>query len=263
MRFRLLICFLLQILISSASAQISVGARGGFGFSATSLELNKGMERNSGVSPMLGVILHYNIDLKLSAGLEVNYYRLSESVEFDEKLNPVPGPNITMGTSLSYIQVPVTARASIGDKKYRGFISLGPYIGFAFDGKWTNAPKVRYFKDLNGQPVPNYPTLDTNYTLNQGLLRKFDIGGLVSGGFEYLISPTDLAFAEARVQLGFLDNYILGSDARRAYSNSNYVFPSASWRAVNFSLGYIRKFKLPKFSSNADNKRAGKQKRGG
>lgn len=255
---------MLFALISSARAQISVGLRGGYGFSATSLELNKGMKREVGTSPNLGLILHYNVDLKFSVGAEVNYYKLAEKISFDAELHPgskEDKTDVTMGTEVSYIQIPITGRASIGDKKYRAFISLGPYIGLAFDGKWTNAPRVLYFKDLNNQPIPNFPILDTTFSIDQGLIRKFDIGGLVSTGFEYQFSPTDLAFAEARIQLGFLDNYLLGSDARRAFANSNYIFPSASWRAVNFSLGYIRKFKLPKFSSNSDTKRAGKQKK--
>jgi hypothetical protein len=265
MRVRFPLIFFFLLLAGSSFAQITLGGRIGYGISASSLELNKGMNRSVGSSPLIGAIIHYNLDLKLTAGAEINYYRFSESIEFDSALSPRRGgkpSNISMGTTMSYIQIPITGRASIGDKKYRAFISMGPYIGFAFGGKWTNAPRVRYFANLENQPVPDYPSLDTSYNLNQGLLRKIDIGGLISGGIEYQVGTTDYVFAEARVQLGFLDNYKLGSDARRAFSNSNYVFPSASWRILNFSAGYIRTFKLPKLKSGGDSKRAGKQKRG-
>lgn len=265
MKVRIPLFFVFFLLAGASFAQITVGGRLGYGISASSLELNKGMNRSVGASPLIGAIIHYNLDLKFTAGAEINYYRLSESIEFDEALYPDRGGtpvNINMGTRLSYIQIPFMGRASIGDKKYRAFISLGPYIGFAVGGKWTNAPRVRYFANLENKPVPDYPSLDTTYNLNQGLMRKIDLGGLISGGLEYQVGTTDYVFVEARVQLGFLDNYRLGSDARRAFSNSNYAFPSASWRVINFSAGYIRTFKLPKWQSNGEGKRAGKQKKG-
>jgi hypothetical protein len=267
MRFRILVLALFLLVSGSVSAQITLGGRLGYGFSASSFELNKGMTRNIGYSPLIGAIIHYNLDLKFSAGAEINYYKFSESINFNEDLFPdradaVPQA-IDMKTSLSYIQVPFMGRASIGDKKYRAFISIGPYIGFAVGGTWSNAPKVRYFQNQVNQSIPDYPTLDTTYNLNQGKMRKIDLGGVISGGIEYQLGTTDWIFAEGRIQLGFLDNYRMESDTRRAFTNSNYLFPSATWRAFNFSVGYIRNFKLPKFqTSDKSSKRAGKQKRG-
>ena len=267
MKFTAFLATFFFFIAATATAQVTLGARAGFGLSASSFELNKGMNRQVGFSPVFGGIFHYNMDMRFSVGAEVNYYKFSETIKYDESLFPANSSRTRVAvdskTEISYIQIPFTGRASIGEKKYRGFISLGPYIGFAAGGSWKEAPRVIYLESQSFDKLPLYPLIDSSYKFSDGKLRKFDIGGLISGGIEYKVGLTGLIFAEARVQLGFFDLYNLNSDEQRAFkAGSEYLLPSATWRAVNFSVGYLRTFKLPKFQFEQGNKRAGKQKRG-
>lgn len=254
MKYPAFLAIFFILTVRSAMGQLTLGARGGFGISASSLELNRGVTREIGSSPIAGLIIHYNFDQKFSVGTEVNYSKFSESIIYSDS-------NTRTETGISYIQVPITGRASIGDKKYRGFVELGVYAGFGFQGSWKNGPNV-IFTEVGQNSIPSDIILDKDYTLSQNLLQKLDVGGLLGGGVEYKLNNTSLLFFEARIQMGFFNFYKISSETRRAYltSKKNYVIPDASWRAVNFSVGYLRTFKLPKFAEA--NKRAGKQKRG-
>ena len=245
-------------------AQITVGARGGFGFSNTSLELAKGVSGSFGSAPQFGLMLHYNLDIKFSVGLEVNYARFSEKIIYQPEYVIGQKEELSSLTEISYIQIPITARASIGEKKYRAFVNVGPYIGFGQNGSWSKAPRIVFIDNFN-PPTPKAAVFDTTYNLNQGKMKKLDLGGVVAAGIEYKVGQTGLVFFETRVQLGFLDIYNLTNLETRAFNqqgSNSYLVPSGSWRAVCFSLGYIQTFKLPNFNSNPDAKRAGKQKGG-
>jgi hypothetical protein len=249
----------------TAKGQIILGLRGGYGLSSTSQEIVKGMKRSIGSSPMMGAIIHYNMDIRFSVGMEVNYYKLSETLNYEASFSPIitNQQEVVTKTEISYLQIPVTGRVSIGEKKYRGFLCLGPYIGIGTSGSWNTAPEAT-FAEINGNKIPKNVIFDPDkggYGFDSKKMRRLDIGGIFGGGIEYKLGPTGLIFAEARVQLGFFDIYSLSSFEERAFkSNSAYQLPSASWRAVNFSVGYLRTFKLPKLSLNQGVKKAGKQK---
>jgi len=259
------LAFVLLLVGYSANGQIILGLRAGYGLSSTSQEIVKGMNRSIGSSPMMGAIIHYNMDIRFSAGLELNYYKLSETLDYVASFSPVIGnqQDVVTKTEISYLQIPLTGRVSIGEKKYRGFLCLGPYIGIGTSGSWNTGPEAT-FTDINGSKIPKNVIFDTEkggYGLDSKKMRRLDIGGVFGGGIEYKLGLTGLLFAEARVQLGFFDIYSLSSLEERAFkSNSAYQLPSASWRAVNFSVGYLKTFKLPKLSLNKGVKKAGKQK---
>jgi hypothetical protein len=255
MKYLVLLASTFIIFANSAHAQLTLGARAGYGISGSSLDLNRGVDREIGLSPLAGLIFHYNFDQKFSVGTEINYNKYSEAIIYSDSA-------IRTETEISYIQLPITGRASIGDKKYRAFIELGIYAGIGFRGAWKNGPKTKY-QYIGKDSIPASVSFTGNYTLNQDKLKRFDVGGLLGGGVEYKLNNTSLIFLEARIQMGFFDFYNISSDEKRAYltSKKNYVIPDATWRAVNFSLGYLRTFKLPKFSTDPTSKKAGKQKR--
>ena len=257
MKYLAVLAFSFILMVRSAQGQLTLGARGGFGISATSLELNRGIEREIGTSPIAGLIFHYNFDQKFSVGTEVNYSKFSETIIYQDTSSTT-----RTETSISYIQLPVTGRASIGDKKYRAFLELGLYAGFGINGRWKNGPDV-LFTEVGQNKIPSDIVLNKDYSMDQKLMKKFDVGGLLGGGVEYKLNNTSLVFLEARIQMGFFNFYNISSEAKRAYltSKRNYVIPEATWTAVNLSVGYLRTFKLPKMGNDPNNKRAGKQKR--
>ena len=256
----ILICALVFLFAGKANGQLTLGARVGYGLAASSIEPLTGQTRKVGFSPTAGLIFHYNLDLRFSAGFEVNYNKFSETIRYQGLNGGLP---IESKTEISYLQIPITGRASVGEKKYRAVIELGAYAGFGLGGSWNKGPE---FSTLPNQPdVPIGVNMTRTIGFNQNYLRKFDVGGLFGGGVEYKLGTTGLLFAEARIQLSLVDFYKMKDVEIRAFKSTNeynYLLPSATWRAVNFSLGYRRTFKLPKLSANPDSKRAGKQKKG-
>ncbi len=262
MKLNARLAFILFLFALNVNGQIILGVRGGYGLSSTSQEVVKGMDRSIGTSPMMGAIIHYNMDIRFSAGIEVNYYKFSETLNYEASFSPLidKQEEVVTKTQISYLQIPVTGRVSIGEKKYRGFLCLGPYIGIGTSGSWNTAPQTEVI-DLDGNSIPRYVVFEKQLDFSSKKMNRLDIGGILGGGFEYKLGTTGLIFAEARLQLGFFDIYSLSSFEERAFkSNSEYQLPSASWRAVNFSVGYLRTFKLPKLSLNQGVKKAGKQK---
>ena len=265
MKYPAFLAIFFILTVSSASGQLTLGARGGFGISSTSFATINGIEREIGTSPIAGLIFHYNFDQKFSVGFEVNYNRFSENIIYslDTTGRPISAGttkivNTKTKTDISYFQIPITGRASIGDKKIRGILELGIYGGIGINGSWTNGPNVKFYNASNN--VPSKVELTGNYTLNQGKIRKWDVGGILGGGVEYKLNNTSLLFAVLRIQFGLVDIYNLNPTERSAYYVTGFDPPSASWQAANFSLGYLKTFKLPKFGSDG-NKRAGKQKK--
>ena len=257
--------FLLLFLSNVAMAQLGVGARGGLNFSSTSQELVTGMSRSIGSSPFYGLSLWYDLDLHFSGGIEFNYITMKESITYDSSSYPVStkgarwGNEATITPSITYLQIPILGRVTFGEKKYKAFLTFGPYIGVGLNGKWTNGPEPRE----NG----NYITFTQDYDpvkFKQGDFRRFDLGGIVGFGAQYQVEKSGYIFIEGRLQLGFLDFYNKRTEAQNkgfTQKQNTYQIPSASWRNANISIGYCHTFKLPKKKSSSSVKKAGKQKR--
>jgi hypothetical protein len=242
-------------------AQLGVGLRGGYTFSSTSQELVNGMSRTLGTSNSFGLIVAYDLDLHFSAAMEFNHVTLSEGLKYNASFFPLDTLQaaVTTTPSLSYLQIPILGRVNFGTKKYKAFLSFGPYVGIGLKGNWENGPRSKN----KGSWVEFDSTYsDINFGTNE--LKRFDLGGMVGFGGQYQVEKSGYIFIEARVQLGFLDFYQKRSDFQKGGFTSKtnkYLIPSGSWRFGNISLGYVHTFKLPKKKSSAASKKAGKQKR--
>jgi hypothetical protein len=246
--------------LTNASAQIGFGLRGGFGGSNSSQELVTDLTRDIGTAPTFGLMINYDLDLHFSAGLEVNYTTYSETLNYSADFYPGDPANrkpASTSSTISYLQIPFYGRVTLGEKKYKAFISFAPYIGIGLNGEWKNGAR----------PIGAGPAvlLDSTYkaTFKQGDFKRLDLGGQVGIGGQYTIGKSGTLFIEARLQIGFLDFWNkLTPEQTLGYTSqvNNYLPPGASWRAINVSLGYFHTFKIPKKSTNASVKKAGRQK---
>jgi hypothetical protein len=259
MKKLLTLSFFLVFLTQWANAQLGVGLRGGLNFSSTSQELVNGMSRGIGSAPIYGLSLWYDMDLHFSAGMEFNYLTLSETLKYNASFSQDKLTDAATTPLINYLQIPIMGRVTFGEKKYKAFLTFGPYIGVGLSGKWTNGP----------EPIDNgnYITLTQDYDpakFKQGDFKRLDLGGIIGFGGQYQVEKSGYIFIEGRIQLGFLDFYNKRTEAQTkgfTQSQSTYLIPSASWRNANISLGYCHTFKLPKKKSSNAVKKAGKQKR--
>ena len=257
MKKKLLPILFLTLFTFNSFSQIGVGLRAGFGGSSTSQEIVTGMTRTLGTGPNFGLMLNYDFDLHFSAGLELNYVNYMEKLSYSEKFHthdPFQTP-VTTSYSINYLQIPIFGRVTIGEKKYKATLTFGPYIGIGLNGKWENSPRSR---NRNSNI-----SLDTNVTaaFKTGDFNRLDFGGLIGLGGQYQVAKSGIIFIEARFQLGFSNFFNnFNSNVKQGFTGSQYQTPGASWRSANITLGYLHTFKIPKKSSGAAVKKAGKQR---
>jgi len=265
MRKKLLLVFCLALCSISGYSQIGFGLRGGFGASNTSQELVSGLTRTIGTSPTYGFMANYDLDLHFSAGFEVNYTKFSESLTYSAAFAPPSrisdksdSTAVKSTTSINYLQIPFYGRITFGEKKYKAFVSFAPFLGIALSGKWENGGRP----EGDGSLI----RLDATYTaqFKEGDFKKIDIGGQVGFGGQYQLGKNGVLFAEARLQIGFLDFWNdLTPLQTKGYTSvvNKYLKPGGtSWRAINISVGYYHTFKIPKKTASAAVKKAGKQR---
>jgi hypothetical protein len=253
----------LFLLASPVFGQLGVGLKGGFGGSATSQEMVNGMSRSLGSAPTFGLMVNYDLDLHFAGQLEFNYTTFSETIRYGSTFFPltVSAPTAadsqaTTKPKINYLQIPIQGRVTFGEKKFKTFLTFGTYVGIGMSGTWFNGPQ-----SFSGDYI--LFNQDTDVQFSKGDIRKLDVGGLAGFGAQYALGKAGTLFAEARVQLGFIDIYNPSPDQRKGFTalKNKYLTPTGSWRTANITVGYFHTFKLPKKKSNNPAKKAGKQKR--
>ncbi len=237
-------------------SQLGVGVRGGFGGSSTSQEVVNGMTRTFGTSPIYGLSILYDLDLHFAACLEFNYSTFSEKFKYGASFNKFDSSAITTGIKISYLQIPILGRVTFGEKKFKTFLTFGPYVGIGTNGTWNNKPRI------SGSGTVRFEDLDLKAKFQVGDFNKLDLGGQVGFGGQYKVGKNGNIFFEARLQLGFVNLYnTFPKELNDAFSISEYQKPGGSWRTASISVGYFHTFKLPKKKSSSSVKKAGKQKK--
>jgi hypothetical protein len=123
-----LIPFCFFLFLNQSFGQIGFGLRGGFGGSNSSQELVTDLTRDIGTAPTFGLMINYDLDLHFSAGMEVNYTKFSETLNYSAAFAPKPfnvdkSDSIPASTSttVSYLQIPFYGRVTFGEKSIRHF----------------------------------------------------------------------------------------------------------------------------------------------
>ncbi len=121
--------------------------------------------------------------------------------------------------NIDYIEVPFLMHLSVG-KKFRGFLNLGPQIGYAIHESETNRP-VRF---VTGQHIAQYNPIDTPF--DWGLA-----GGL---GMLYRTKNAGVYQLEARFNFNFGDIF---SNHKADY------FSKSSIMSLSLNLAWLWQFK--------------------
>ncbi len=146
-----------------------------------------------------GMTSEYAFNDRFSLVAEAIYrdkgFRVREAM--DVKVFKLDVPlGVRVDTRLRYIDVPVMAKYAFGNGPIKGYLTAGPQVGYALNGRIKT--RADFLLDFNLTNIPiNLSGLNH---------RRFDVGGVVGAGMEFNTGAGKLFF-DARYQQGFLDSF--------------------------------------------------------
>lgn len=199
-------CFLgaLFILVCLAlnAQQVSIGLKGGVNQSG--LSLTNGLDQ---LAPDLDDITSFNFGAVAELAINENFAVQSELLftqkgfgirqGVDANLFNIPLPlGVSAETRINYIQTPLLAKVRFGNDQFKGFLTAGPSLGYATQGKLVTKANV----------LIDFRLTDTPINLDAINFNRFEIGGVIGAGLSFDTSVGEL-FVEARYNHGFTQLY--------------------------------------------------------
>lgn len=198
-------------MVGTAYSQISIGPKAGVNFS-TITGKNNSLDKKSLVGFNVGVVT--NIGISEMFSIQPELFFSQQGYRFGGTVLDSPA---TVTQTFNYVNLPILAKATFGEGNVRGYVNLGPYVGYMVGGKNT--------VDLQG----NKSTSKTDFALEKQL-NRFDFGIAAGGGALFKLGQGDLML-DLRYSLGLTtvsDKVIFetGRDTNSVPSISvGYLFP--------------------------------------
>jgi len=137
-----------------------------------------------------------------------------------------PGDDFSYRRTLTYLQLPLLTHIYFGSDKFRGFVNLGPEVGYMVSSKISAD-----FDYNNIGSVPGYPMgYRTSEQLDMDISNRFDYGIAGGIGMEYFINRRNSVMLEGRFYYG-LGN-IFPSSKRDFFSASRSM-------AIEITAGWM------------------------
>ncbi|MBZ4191927.1 outer membrane beta-barrel protein [Niabella beijingensis] len=104
----------------------------------------------------------------------------------------------------NFLQLPVTARFTLGTGKFQGFLNLGGFMGYCLNGRLKGV--TSNIIDYAEPTIPN-PKIselfgaihfDENYRFEESRDNRFEAGYVVGGGLQYSASRSCRVFVQTR-----------------------------------------------------------------
>jgi hypothetical protein len=212
---------LLAAAVSAGAAVVNVGAHAGLSIpnlraNATDI-FSRGFSSRQG--PHFGLTADFGLAGRFSLALALNYTSQGGTrtgmqpitMDLPDGLPIPPGTllwaDFRNETILDYLEVPVLARYTFGDK-LRVFLDVGPYVGYLVRARAVTAGgSALYLDEAGTMPIivpPDTEPLVVDLgaeTDVRASLKKFNFGLAGGGGVLAPLGPGDLVL-EARFQLG-------------------------------------------------------------
>jgi len=186
-----------------ASAQISVGLKGGVNFNNlhTTEALGELAPDFYNISENnFGLVTEYGITDHFALQTELNFIKKGFASKINLDNTEIFGLNLPLGaraeTKFSYVEVPLLAKYSFGSKNFQAYLTAGPTFGYATSGRIHTKARVLVDFDLGSIKI-NLD--DINYN-------RFEIGAAAGAGISYTTGFGKF-FADARYLHGFTELY--------------------------------------------------------
>ncbi|MBK8565290.1 MAG: PorT family protein [Saprospiraceae bacterium] len=187
------------------TAQISIGARGGFNFAKEYVKVSYAGESESETSEvMTGAAFAGMVEIGLS-----KYFAVQPELVFIQK--GASGKNEGDEIVLNHIELPLLAKFKYSSQYFNAFATAGPTFGYAMSGKYGDYK----YKDEDWEGY-----------------NRFEIGASIGGGLGLNLKK-GTAFVDVRYQ------FSLNNLAEVSAIEEDYIDVTIKNRGVGVTFGYL------------------------
>lgn len=170
-----------------------------------------------------GVAFRYAEERHVGLLAELNFSQQGWKEDFE-------GAPLSYSRTLSYIQLPIMTHIFFGSPKFKGFLNLGPQIGYLVGSSISSD-----FDYRNPDKTPDFPEgYRTNDQMRMDVKNKFAYGICGGVGAEYIIRHRNSIMVEARFYYGLGNIY--GDSKKDTFSASRNL-------CISVTLGYMFRIK--------------------
>lgn len=131
---------------------------------------------------------------------------------------------------LTYIEVPILTHIFFGSRKFKGFVNLGPVVGYMIGDNITSDFDYAHPDQVAGFPIANRSTEQ----MAMEVKNKFDYGITAGAGCEFIIKRRHAFSLEARYYFGLGNIYP---------SSKKDTFSASRGTSIIVTLGYMFRLK--------------------
>lgn len=172
---------------------------------------------------MAGITFRYTEEKHVGLIAEINIEQRGWNEDFEEL-------DLKYSRSLTYIQIPLMTHIYFGGDKFKGFINLGPEVGYLISDNIES--------DFDYKNPSSVPGLSSSYReteqLNTEIKNKFDYGISAGIGIEYFFKRKHSINLEGRFYYGLGNIY---PDSKRD------TFAASRSMSIMMTLGYSFRIK--------------------
>lgn len=226
MRKRTIILMILIMCIGIANAQRSyhptfdIGVKGGVAFS--NQQFSPEVEQKMLMGFLGGVTVRYSEEKLFGLLAELNIAQRGWEEDFENN-------KLTYKRHLTYLNLPIMTHINFGTRVFRGFVNLGPSIGYMISNSITSN-----FNYKEPGSVEGFPTDRHVVQMTMDVKNKFDYGIVGGLGIELRFKNKHFFLLEGRYYFG-LGNIF--PSAKKDY------FSSSRGTAIEASLSYMFRIK--------------------
>lgn len=185
-----------------STAQVAIGLKGGANFGTVHTtdmlgSITPDFKYATGV--VAGAVAEVNFGDHFALQPEIGW--VQKGFRFDEGINiPIGNVDIPAGVEATirtnYIEVPLLAKAKVGNDKVQGYAVLGPSFGYALNGKLITRTRFLF----------EFDPIRTDLNLNDLDYNRFEVSAVGGLGVQFNFSGLKW-FADARYTYGFTELY--------------------------------------------------------
>lgn len=197
------------------SPDFALGVKGGLTLAEMGWQPSVQQSFTSGAT--LGIVARYTEEKYFGIVGELNLSQIGWAEKFDED-SP-----LSYSRHFTYVQLPVMTHIYFGREKFKGFVNLGPQIGYMISDKVSSN-----FDYADVSRVGDWPANHRSEQLDMAPHRKFDYGIVGGIGGEMRMARKHSILLEARFYFGIANVFPAGRTSTFGASrNLNFAFTAA------------------------------------
>lgn len=220
---RLIAVAMLMSLTAGVSAQrayephFAIGGKAGMTFSK--MAFTPGVEQSMLSGMTAGVAVRYT---------EENFFGLIGELKIEQRgwKEKFEETDFAYSRTLTYVQLPLLTHIYFGGSKVKGFVNLGPSVGYMISSSISSNFDYENPAAVEGFPIENRHTGQMTLPIKN----KFDYGILGGAGVEFIIKKRHSIMLEGRYYYG------LGSIFS---STKKDEFSASRGNSIEITIGYL------------------------